>query len=71
MLVSEMREKALEDLREELTALKKAQFNMRFQASGGQLEDTSKVRATRRDIARVMTVINEKARAAAGTDATA
>lgn len=65
MTGSELREKTIEDLRDELVALKKSQFNMRFQAAGGQLEDTSKVRQVRRDIARVLTVINEKAREAA------
>lgn len=69
MIASELREKSLEELREELTATKKAQFNMRFQAAGGQLEDSSKVREVRRDIARIMTVINEKANAAADSAA--
>lgn len=69
MIASELRDKSLEELREELTEKKKAQFNMRFQAAGGQLEDTSKVREVRRDIARLMTVINEKANAAAGSAA--
>lgn len=65
MTASEMREKTIEELRDELVTLKKSQFNMRFQAAGGQLEDTSKVRTVRRDIARILTIINEKARDAA------
>lgn len=65
MTAVELRDKTVEELRDELVALKKSQFNMRFQAAGGQLEDTSKVREVRRGIARVMTIINEKARDAA------
>lgn len=65
MTAAEMREKTIDELRDELVALKKSQFNMRFQAAGGQLEDTSKVRTVRRDIARILTIINEKARDAA------
>ena len=65
MTVEEMREKTVEQLREELLVLKKEQFNLRFQAAGSQLENTSRVRVVRRDIARVLTLINEKARSAA------
>ena len=45
--------------------LKKAAFNLRFQAATGQLDNTSQMRSVRRDAARVQTILNEKARAAA------
>jgi large subunit ribosomal protein L29 len=52
---------ALED---ELLRLKKEQFNLRFQRATGQLENTSRVRVVRRDIARVKTLARHKAAAA-------
>ena len=66
MSAAELRDKTLEQLREELVTLKKEQFNLRFQGATGQLENTSRVRTVRRDIATVVTVLNEKARDAAG-----
>ncbi|MCL4148576.1 UNVERIFIED_CONTAM: hypothetical protein GTU68_020627, partial [Idotea baltica] len=48
---------------------KKEQFNLRFQGATGQLENTSRVRVVRRDIARILTVLNEKANEAAGAAA--
>ena len=48
------------ELADKLVALKKEQFNLRFQAATGQLEQTSVVRLVRRDIARVKTVLAEK-----------
>jgi len=66
MSAAELRDKTLEQLREELVTLKKEQFNLRFQGATGQLENTSRVRTVRREIATVMTVLNEKAREAAG-----
>ena len=45
---------------EELVKLKKEQFNLRFQRATGQLENTSRVRAVRRDIARIQTVASVK-----------
>ena len=65
MDAAEMREKTIEQLREELVTLKKEQFNLRFQGATGQLENTSRVRTVRREIARVNTVLNDKARDAA------
>ena len=47
-------------LGEELAQLKKEQFNMRFQRASGQLENTARVRQIRRDIARMMTVAQQK-----------
>ena len=66
MKAAEMREKTLDQLREELLTLKKEQFNLRFQAATGQLENTARVREVRRNVARVLTLLNEKARDAAG-----
>jgi large subunit ribosomal protein L29 len=65
MDASELRDKTLDQLREQLETLKKEAFNLRFQAATGQLENTSRVREVRRDVARVNTILNEKARAAA------
>ena len=53
-----------DQLSEELLKLKKEQFNLRFQRATGQLENTSRVRVVRRDIARVKTVAAQKRRAA-------
>ncbi len=57
----ELRNKSAEELRDVLSGLKKEQFNLRFQQASGQLENTSRFRELRRDVARVMTVLNEKA----------
>jgi large subunit ribosomal protein L29 len=51
-------------LQDELLKLKKEQFNLRFQRATGQLENTSRVRVVRRDIARVKTLARQKARLA-------
>ena len=61
MKVSELRDKSADQLAEELTKLKKEAFNLRFQKATGQLENTARVRFIRRSIARVATVITEKA----------
>lgn len=65
MNATELRAKTPEQLREELTNLKKEAFNLRFQQATGQLEGTARIRGARRDAARVKTVLNEKAAAAA------
>jgi large subunit ribosomal protein L29 len=64
MKASEVRAKGGDELREQLLQLKKEQFNLRFQKATGQLENTSRVRAVRRDIARIKTIL--AARAPAG-----
>ncbi|GMG83831.1 50S ribosomal protein L29 [Paralimibaculum aggregatum] len=61
MKAIDLRDKTPDQLRDELEALKKEAFNLRFQAATGQLENTGRVRAVRRDAARVKTVLNEKA----------
>ena len=65
MDASELRDKTPDQLREQLESLKKEAFNLRFQAATGQLENTAQMRSVRRDAARVKTILNEKARAAA------
>jgi len=65
MDANELREKSLDQLKEQLADLKKESFNLRFQQATGALENTARVRQVRRDAARVKTVLNEKAAAAA------
>jgi large subunit ribosomal protein L29 len=62
---SELHEKTPDQLKDQLTALKKEAFNLRFQKATGQMENTSRMRAVRRDAARVLTVLNQKAANAA------
>jgi large subunit ribosomal protein L29 len=50
----------LDQLDDQLMKLKKEQFNLRFQRASGQLENTSRVRQVRRDIARVLTISGQK-----------
>ncbi len=54
-----------DQLSDELLKLKKEQFNLRFQRATGQLENTSRVRIVRRDIARIKTLASRKRAAAA------
>jgi large subunit ribosomal protein L29 len=61
MKVSDARGMDQGKLADELTRLKKEQFNLRFQRATGQLEKPSRIREVRRDIARVQTVLREKA----------
>ncbi len=65
MSANELREKTPDQLREELANLKKEQFNLRFQAATGQLENTARMKAARREAARVKTILNQKAADAA------
>lgn len=63
MKASELREKNVEELSNELVELRRAQFSLRMQAGTQQLNNPDQVKKTRRDIARVKTVIAEKAKA--------
>ncbi len=65
MNANELRDKTPDQLREELAKLKKESFNLRFQQATGQMENTSRMKAARREAARVKTILNEKAAAAA------
>ena len=62
---AELRDKTPDQLRDELVRLKKESFNLRFQQATGQLESTARMKAVRRDAARVKTILNEKAASAA------
>lgn len=65
MKAQELKAKTPDELRDQLIQLKKEAFNLRFQQATGQLENTSRVRAVRKDVARVQTVLNAKAAEAA------
>ena len=64
MDANELRNKTPDQLRDELAGLKKEAFNLRFQQAIGQLENTSRMREVRRDIARVKTVMTDQRRGA-------
>ena len=57
MKAEDLRGKTPDQLKEQLLDLKKEQFNLRFQKATGQLENTSRVREVRRDIARIKTIL--------------
>ncbi|MEZ5566965.1 MAG: 50S ribosomal protein L29 [Halioglobus sp.] len=61
MKASDLRGKSPEDLNKELLSLREAQFKLRMQKSTGQLGQTHLLRQNQRAIARVKTVLNEKA----------
>jgi len=63
MKASDLRAKSQDELRDELVGLKKEQFNLRFQAASGQLENTARVREIRRNVARIQTILTEQAEA--------
>ena len=61
MKASELKDKSVEELNAELLELLREQFNLRMQVSTGQLAQTHELKTVRRSIARVKTVINQKA----------
>jgi len=63
-MADDFRGKSADELGEQLTKLKKEQFNLRFQRANGQLENTSRVRTVRKEIARLETVLTEQRRKA-------
>ena len=63
-LAADHRAKTPDQLKDQLVSLKKEQFNLRFQKASGQLENTSRVREVRREIARIKTVLGQKAQVA-------
>ncbi|HEX4114192.1 MAG TPA: 50S ribosomal protein L29 [Stellaceae bacterium] len=63
MKVGDVRAKTEDELKTELEKLGKETFNLRFQRASGQLENTDRMRAVRRDIARIRTILSERARA--------
>jgi large subunit ribosomal protein L29 len=64
MKAEDLRGKSVDELKTQLVQLKKEAFNLRFQRASGQLENTVRVRQVRRDIARVLTFLNQKNSAA-------
>ena len=68
MNAQELNDKTPDQLREQLTELKKEQFNLRFQAATGQLENPARMKTVRRNAARVKTILNEKAASAADAE---
>ena len=68
MNATELRDKTPDQLRDMLKDLKKEAFNLRFQAATSKMENTARVRTVRRDVARVMTILNEKAASAAAAE---
>ena len=67
MKTIELRDKKVEELKKMILDLRKELFNLRFQKSGSQLKNTSRVRTVRRTIARIKTILGEKFSAAATT----
>lgn len=63
MKAVDLRTKTEDELKKELMALKKEQFNLRFQLSQGQLNNTAQIRTVRRNVARIKTILAQK-----GTD---
>lgn len=62
MKIADVRAKTTDQLQEELSGLKKEQFNLRFQRATGQLENTARVRVVRRTIARIRTILTNRAK---------
>ena len=62
--VEDLRTKSAAELNELLVAAKKELFNLRFQNATNQLDNTSRIKDVRKDIARIQTMISEKAKAA-------
>ncbi len=59
MKASDLRVKTQDELKDELMGLHKEQFNLRFQKASGQLENTTRARQVRRDIARIKTILHQ------------
>ena len=60
--VKELRGKSVEELNQELVAAKKELFNLRFQKATNQLDNTSRIKEVRKNIARIQTMITEAGR---------
>ncbi|EEB86323.1 50S ribosomal protein L29 [Roseobacter sp. GAI101] len=68
MNAKELNDKTPDQLRDELVNLKKESFNLRFQQATGQLENPARLKTVKRDVARVKTILNQKAAAAASAE---
>ena len=64
MKAADVRAKTDDELKTELGQLAKEVFNLRFQRASGQMENTARMRQARRDVARIKTVLSERARKA-------
>jgi large subunit ribosomal protein L29 len=62
MKSAELRDLAVEELRERREELRKELFNLRFQSATGEIQNPMRIGAVRKDIARVLTVMNDKER---------
>ena len=60
MKAADIKTMSVDQIDDEVLKLKKEQFNLRFQRATGQLENTSRVREVRRDIARIRTIAQQK-----------
>ena len=68
MDAKELRNNTPDQLKDQLVALKKEAFNLRFQQATGQIASTARMREVRRDVARVKTILNQKAAEAAASN---
>ncbi len=64
MKKEDLKAKSTDELKKMLLEARKEQFNLRFQHSGGQLENTAQMRKIRRNVARIKTMINQQKEAA-------
>ncbi|SDG47985.1 MULTISPECIES: 50S ribosomal protein L29 [Thalassobaculum] len=64
-IAEDLRTKSPDQLKDQLLQLRKEAFNLRFQRANGQLENSDRMRQVRREIAKVKTIMGEKARAGA------
>jgi large subunit ribosomal protein L29 len=62
MKAADVRAKTDDELKSELSQLAKEVFNLRFQKASGQMENTARMRQARRDVARIKTVLDQRAR---------
>lgn len=62
MKAADVRAMSTEELKSQITELRKEQFNLRFQKASGQLESTARINAVRKDIARAKTILAERQR---------
>ncbi|MGF1455703.1 MAG: 50S ribosomal protein L29 [Alphaproteobacteria bacterium] len=69
MKAADIRDLSDDQLLDELTKLKREQFNLRFQKATGQLENTTRFRLIRRDVARIRTIMKQRQMVAQGDDA--
>lgn len=60
MKIADVRTKTDDELKTDLANLQKERFNLRFQQASGQLQNTARVKAVRRDIARITTVLSAR-----------